>query len=255
MKPLIGITGRQDQSARLHSTALYAVGQTYVRAIQKVGGVPLIIPPTMTADDCSCVLAALDGLLLTGGEDIVPKYYEQMPEAWLGGVDEKRDISELGLVQQWLTLKRPLLAICRGHQMLNIATGGTLYQDIAAHIPNALDHPYTPARPMEQLVHWVEIAPDSQLARIFGATSLEVNSAHHQAVKTPGAGIKISAHAPDGVVEALELSAHPFCVSVQWHPEAMVKVNDSMWPLFKAFVKSAENRVMKNIPIQTETNG
>jgi putative glutamine amidotransferase len=117
--------------------------------------------------------------------------------------------------------------------------GGALYQDIATHIPAALDHAYSPGRPMEQLVHSVEIVPESHLAQILGATTLQVNSAHHQAVQTPGQGLEIVAHAPDGVIEATESLAHPFAISVQWHPEAMVKVSESMWPLFEAFVQAA----------------
>ena len=241
MKPLIGISGRQDISARLHRSAIYSVGQTYVQAIQKVGGTPVIIPPTMAEADWAVLLAHLDGLLLSGGGDIAPLHYQQEAEPCLGGVDEARDDSELGLLRQWLLLNRPLLAICRGHQVLNVAVGGSLYQDIATYMPDALDHAYTPARPMKKVVHSVRIAPDSRLAKILGVTTLPVNSAHHQSVKTPGHGIQVTAHAPDGVVEAIELGSHPFCIGVQWHPEAMVKATESMWPLFEAFISAAQS--------------
>ena len=221
---------------------MHAVGTTYTHAIHHVGGTPIILPPTLTDLDQATLLARLDGLLLTGGEDIAPRHYGQEEEQGLGGVDQVRDQFELGIVKAWLegeNQNRPLLAICRGHQVLNVALGGTLYQDIASHIPAALDHAYSPGRPMEQLVHSVEIAPESQLAQILGATTLPVNSAHHQAIQTPGQGLKIVAHAPDGVIEATESLEHPFAISVQWHPEAMVKVNESMWPLFEAFVQAA----------------
>ena len=222
---------------------MHAVGTTYTHAIHHVGGTPIILPPTLTEPDWSTLLARLDGLLLTGGEDIAPRHYRQEEEQGLGGVDQIRDQFELGIVNAWLEGKkqdRPLLAICRGHQILNVALGGALYQDIATHIPAALDHAYSPGRPMEQLVHSVEIAPESQLAQILGATTLQVNSAHHQAVKTPGEGLAVVAHAPDGVIEATELSTHTFALSVQWHPEAMVKLSESMWPLFEAFVQAAK---------------
>ena len=221
---------------------MHAVGATYTHAIHHVGGTPIILPPTLTEPDWGTLLARLDGLLLTGGEDIAPRHYGQEEEQGLGGVDQIRDQFELGIVNAWLEGKnqdRPLLAICRGHQILNVALGGALYQDIATHIPAALDHAYSPGRPMEQLVHSVEIAPESHLAQILGATTLPVNSAHHQAVQTPGQGLEIVAHAPDGVIEATESSAHPFTISVQWHPEAMVKISESMWPLFEAFVQAA----------------
>ncbi|HNT74021.1 MAG TPA: gamma-glutamyl-gamma-aminobutyrate hydrolase family protein [Anaerolineae bacterium] len=239
MKPLIGITGRRDTSARLLRHGMHAVGETYTRAIHQMGGVPIILPPLTTPEDWPTLLERLDGLLLSGGEDIAPEHYRQADEPWLGSVDPERDASELGLVQQWLTTERPLLAICRGHQILNVARQGTLYQDIATYLPHALDHAYTPARMMEQAVHSVTLTSKSRLAEILGGVNFEVNSAHHQAVQQPGIGLVVTAYAPDGIIEALELSEHPFCVGVQWHPEAMLKVSETMSPLFAAFVSAA----------------
>ncbi len=199
----------------------------------------MIIPPLMKQADWPLLLERLDGLLLSGGEDIAPVYYHQEMEDWIGRVDEERDVSELGLIQRWLYQERPLLAICRGHQMLNVTLGGTLYQDIASYIPNALDHAYVPARPMENTVHPVMINAQSRLATVLGGDTFEVNSAHHQAVRSAGNGLEVVAHAPDGVIEAVEMPEHPFCLSVQWHPEAMVKISATMWPLFEAFVQAA----------------
>ncbi len=216
-----------------------AVGETYLRAIQHVGGTPVVIPSTVVEEDWDVLTMHLDGLLLSGGGDVDPLLYGEESEPWMGQVDAERDFSELGLVRRWLPSRRPLLAICRGHQVLNVALGGTLYQDIAAHIPNALDHSYVPARPMEHLVHSVTLEAHSMLASVLGGTSFEVNSAHHQAVKALGNGLAVVGRAPDGIVEAIELAGHPFCVGVQWHPEAMVKVADTMWPLFETFVRTA----------------
>lgn len=238
-RPLIGITGRRDTSARLLNISMHSVGETYTRAIHHVGGTPMIIPPLMKQADWPLLLERLDGLLLSGGEDIAPVYYHQEMEDWIGRVDEERDVSELGLIQRWLYQERPLLAICRGHQMLNVTLGGTLYQDIASYIPNALDHAYVPARPMENTVHPVMINAQSRLATVLGGDTFEVNSAHHQAVRSAGNGLEVVAHAPDGVIEAVEMPEHPFCLSVQWHPEAMVKISATMWPLFEAFVQAA----------------
>ncbi|MGC9356576.1 MAG: gamma-glutamyl-gamma-aminobutyrate hydrolase family protein [Anaerolineae bacterium] len=239
MRSLIGITGRKDTSARLLNSPMYSVGQTYVRAIQRAGGVPLIVPPVLKPEDWTLLLQRLDGLLLTGGEDIGPVHYGERPEAWMGGVDLERDASELGLVRQALEHKIPLLGICRGHQVLNVTLRGTLYQDLAAQLPGALEHALVPGRPMERVVHAVTVDRDSRLAEILGGTEFGVNSAHHQAVRTPGEGLVVVAQAPDGVVEATEMPDHPFCVSVQWHPEAMVKVDPTMLPLFEAFVVAA----------------
>lgn len=218
---------------------MHSVGVTYTRAIQQAGGTPVIIPPLTQDSDFPGLLAHLDGLLLSGGEDIAPDRYGQALEPWTGRVDVQRDYAELGLLQGWLALGKPLLAICRGHQVLNVALGGTLLQDITTAFPSALDHAYTPARPMEQTIHTVEVTPESRLSRILGNTHFAVNSAHHQAVTEPGHGIAITATAPDGIVEATELVDHPFCISVQWHPEAMLKTSDSMRPLFAAFVGAA----------------
>jgi len=239
MKPLIGITGRKDTSARLHNSSLHAVGETYVRAIQKAGATPIILPPVMTVEDCKVILERVDGLLFSGGEDISPNYYRQEPKSWIGGIDKERDESELALAKLALERQIPILGICRGHQILNIAVGGTLYQDLAAEVSGALDHAYAPARPMEQLVHAITISSGSKLAKILGNTDFMVNSVHHQAVRTIGSGMRIVAHAPDGIVEATELQDHPFCISVQWHPESLLKNDTTMLPLFKAFIASA----------------
>jgi len=216
-----------------------AVGETYLRAIQRVGGTPVVVPPMAKDEDWEVLVAHLDGLLLSGGDDIDPGAYGEESEPWMGQVDAERDASELGLARKWLASERPLLAICRGNQVLNVALGGTLYQDIATYIPQALDHSYVPARSMERLVHSVTLDPYSMLAGILGGTRFEVNSAHHQAVKTLGERLAVVARADDDVVEAIEMPGHPFCIGVQWHPEAMVKADDSMWPLFEAFVNTA----------------
>ena len=236
---MIGITGRQDTSARLLHTPMHSVGITYTRAIQQAGGTPLIVPPLTQDDDWSGLAAHLDGLLLSGGEDIAPNHYGQELEPWTGRVDEERDHAELGLLRAWLPLGKPLLAICRGHQVLSVALGGTLLQDITTQFPDALDHAYAPARPMEREMHTVELMQGSRLAQILGGTHFAVNSAHHQAVMKPGRGLSIVARASDGIVEATEIAGRPFCISVQWHPEAMIKTSDTMRPLFAAFVDAA----------------
>jgi putative glutamine amidotransferase len=218
---------------------MHSVGETYVRAVHEAGGVPVIVPPMLKDFDWHPLLLRLDALLLSGGEDIAPLHYGEGPESWLGGVDEERDASELGLVGQALDLQIPILGICRGHQLLNVVLGGTLYQDLTAQLPQALEHALVPGRPMESIAHSVTIEADSRLADVLGGVEFGVNSAHHQAVRTPGEGLRVVARSEDGVVEALEIPDHPFCLSVQWHPEAMLKVNPTMEPLFRAFVQAA----------------
>jgi putative glutamine amidotransferase len=218
---------------------MHSIGATYTRAIHRAGGTQVMLPPVMQEADWPGLLQRLDGLLLSGGEDIAPEAYGQEREAWTGRVDEERDHAELGLVQRWLDLGKPLLAICRGHQVLNVALGGTLLQDVMTQHPNALDHAYFPGRPMENPVHEVEIQPESRLARILDDTRLAVNSAHHQAVAEPGCTLVVVARAPDDIIEATELPNHRYCISVQWHPEAMLKLSTSMLPLFRTFVEAS----------------
>jgi len=218
---------------------MHSVGATYTRAIHEAGGTPLIIPPLTSDEDWPVLLDRVDGLLLSGGEDVAPSQYGQELKPWTGRVDEVRDYAELGLVRAWLSLGKPLLAICRGHQVFSIARGGSLLQDISTQFPDALDHAYTPARPMEQSVHTVEITAGSHLAQILGGTHFAVNSAHHQAVVEAGDGVTITARASDDIVEATEITEHPFCISVQWHPEAMVTISETMRPLFAAFVDAS----------------
>ncbi len=217
---------------------MHSVGATYTRAIQRAGGTPVVLPPIMHEDDWPSLLRKLDGLLLSGGEDIAPAAYGQEQQAWTGRIDETRDYAELGLVERWLSLDRPLLGICRGYQVLNVSLGGTLLQDIMTERSDTLDHAYVPGRPMETTVHEVRIQAESHLARALGGTRFSVNSAHHQAVSEPGRGLDVVAYAPDGIIEATELPHHPFCLGVQWHPEAMLRHSTSMLPLFKAFVEA-----------------
>ncbi len=243
MKPLIGITGRKDTSARLHNSTLHCVGETYVHAIYQAGGMPVILPPVITPEDIPTLVKSIDGLLLTGGEDVAPANYGQESEPWMGGSDEERDASEFTLVQMALENALPILGICRGHQLLNIALGGTLYQDLAMQLPDTLDHAYAPAHPMEHYAHPVTVEADSWLAKILGSTSFMVNSAHHQGVHTVGTALRVTACAPDSVIEALEMPKYPFCLSVQWHLEALLNVSPAMLTLFEAFVEPAtQNR-------------
>ncbi|HQE99036.1 MAG TPA: gamma-glutamyl-gamma-aminobutyrate hydrolase family protein, partial [Anaerolineae bacterium] len=241
MRPIIGITGRKDTSARLVHSPMYSVGETYVHAVHQAGGAPVILPPMLAEADWTALLGRLEGLLLSGGEDLHPRQYGQPPEAWLGGVDETRDTSELGLIRAALEMRKPIFAICRGIQVLNVALGGTLYQDLAAQVPGALDHAFLMSRSLDQSIHPVTLEADSALVRILGGVTFAVNSAHHQSIQTPGAGLRVVGRAPDGVIEAVELADYPFCIGVQWHPEALVRSDPAMAALFAALVEAASS--------------
>ena len=240
--PVIGITGRTDQSARPPNLSLFGIAQTYVRAVELGGGAPVVIPPHLEERELHAIFERLDGLILSGGGDILPASFGEEDSGLLWFVDERRDRAELALARWALAEELPLLAICRGIQVLNVAAGGTLIQDIPTQVPNALTHSTVAGRPVAVVAHTVDVADGSRLAALFGAGELGVNSAHHQAVKAMGAGLVVTARAPDGVIEGLEQPDHPFCVGVQWHPEAMVERYPAMRHLFEALVEAAQPR-------------
>ncbi|MEO7000192.1 MAG: gamma-glutamyl-gamma-aminobutyrate hydrolase family protein [Ktedonobacterales bacterium] len=240
--PLIGIPAFatiRSGSGR----AIYANNQSYARAVAQAGGVPLFIPPTpeRTADDAAiaALCARLDGLLLSGGADMDPAHYGQQPTPFCEPPEPERDALELALTRHALMSGLPMLGICRGMQALNIACGGTLYQDIAAEQPEAQRHPWSD-HPRDYRAHSIRIAPNTRLAAILGVERHEVNSLHHQAVAQPGAGVIITAWADDGIAEALELPAHPFALAVQYHPEELVASDPLSRRLFAAFIAACQ---------------
>jgi putative glutamine amidotransferase len=237
--PVIGITGRADQSVHPPNRPLVASVQTYVRAVELGGGAPVVIPPHMEETKNHAIFEHLDGLILSGGGDVLPALYGEEDSGLLWLVDEQRDHTELALARWALSEELPLLAICRGIQVLNVAAGGTLVQDIPTQVPDALTHSTVAGRPMATVAHTVEVAAGSQLATLLGAGELGVNSAHHQAVKAVGAGLVVIARAPDGIIEGLESPTHPFCIGVQWHPEAMVESHPVMRRLFEGLADAA----------------
>ena len=240
--PVIGITGRSDQSARPPNISLFVTAQTYVRAVELGGGAPVIIPPPLEEAKLRAIFAHLDGLLLSGGGDIQPSFFGEEDSGLLWLVDEERDRSELALARWALEEKLPLLAICRGLQVLNVAAGGTLIQDIPSHVPGALNHSPVSGQPKSSVVHTVDVIADSQLSTLVGAGTLGVNSTHHQAVRALGDGLIVTARSPDGIVEGLELPDHPFCIGVQWHPEAMIESQPLMHHLFEGLAEAASAR-------------
>jgi putative glutamine amidotransferase len=204
------------------------------------GGAPLVIPPHLGETELRAIFEHVDGLLLSGGGDIGPALYGERDGGLLWSIDEWRDRTELALARWALAEGLPLLAICRGIQVLNVAAGGTLVQDIPTQVHDALSHSSVAGRPMDTVAHTVEVAADSRLAALVGAGELGVNSAHHQAAKAVGARLAITARAPDGIIEGLEAPDHPFCLGVQWHPEAMAESRPVMRRLFEGLARAAQ---------------
>lgn len=210
----------------------------YVRAVRASGGIPIVLPNTDgSVERIEDYLALLDGLLMPGGADIPPSEYGEEPHETVKLLDEARYQFEKALISAWMKqTDKPLLGICLGSQWINVVSGGSLVQDI----PSEFDVNHRDTN------HLVEIEPDSRLGRIFGATELEVNSWHHQAVRKLGDGLRIVAKSPDGVVEATETTdPDRFLIGVQWHPEKLMPDNTTQAKLIEAFIEAAAREKAK----------
>ena len=237
--PIIGISGRFENTQDLQSVPMFSLARTYVRAVAQSGGAPLIIPPHIPQDQVRVIFERIDGLLISGGGDIAPKFYREIDSGLLWRIDEQRDETELSLARWAMSERLPVLGICRGIQVLNVAAGGTLVQDITTTVGTDITHSHVDGNSMSRISHTVEIEADNRLAGIIGAGELAVNSAHHQAVKGLGEDLIITARAPDGVIEGIESPEHPFYLGVQWHPETLVEGHPEMRELFAALVKAS----------------
>ena len=218
--------------------------EDYRQAVLHVGGEVRVLEPSA---DLAAAMNGLDGLLLTGGGDVNPAKYGEAPHPTSSPAEPGRDDFEIGLVKLARERHMPILAICRGIQVLNVACGGTLVQDIASQVPGAMSHAFEvpPHQPMER-AHEIWIDKDSQLSRIMrerlsDTDACDVNSRHHQAIRQVAPGFIVSATAPDGVIEAIEDPGARFCVGVQWHPENFFRTGEFR-PLFEGFVDAAKSR-------------
>jgi putative glutamine amidotransferase len=218
--------------------------EDYRQSILHVGGDVRVVDHTMTIADA---LAGIDGLMLTGGEDVAPARYGEAADPSVVDVDAARDEFEIQLVNEARRRDLPILAICRGIQVLNVAAGGTLIQDIPTQVNGALEHRFpVPQHQPYALAHEVWLDKDTLLARLMrerlsDADACDVNSRHHQAVKQLAPGFQVSATAPDGVVEAIEAPDAHFCLGVQWHPENFWRTGEFR-PIFEGFLEASERR-------------
>lgn len=237
MRPLIGITAADviGERGKLYHRA-YALN---AQAIADAGGLPVYIPPGLDEATLRELYERLDAVLLPGGPDLDPSYYgqERHPETKI--IDDARDALEVTLARWTVEDDRPLFGICRGHQVMNVAFGGTLVQDIPSQVSTDLQHDTPMDQPRTLRLHDVQIDPQSRLASILGTTQVSVNSLHHQSVDQPAPGVALTAFSPDGVVEALEIPEKRFVLSVQWHPEDLYGDDVMMRRLFESFVQAA----------------
>jgi putative glutamine amidotransferase len=242
VRPMIGITcdldlgtGRETRAPGRGAHVLY---DDYVQAVIACGGLPVLLPAVMSDDSRAAYAEHLHGLLIPGSPaDIDPACYGEEPHTRLGPVNPLRTDFEIQLVCLALTRELPVFGICGGAQVLNVALGGALYQDIPSQVAKAYKHAGSP-----ELAHTVDIVPGTRLAAILGMQETRVNSLHHQAVKVPGQGMVVSASARDGVIEAVEISGQPFVIGVQWHPERLFGADEGAQRLFSAFVQAAVAR-------------
>jgi putative glutamine amidotransferase len=230
--PGIGITIGFDQ----RRAGTFLLRHDYVRSVDRAGGMPLVLAP-VAPDRVGDMLDHLRALVLTGGSDVDPAFYGAAPHPNLGKVVPERDVFEIALTREALGRELPILGICRGHQVLNVATGGTLIQDIPSDVIGAAEH--DPERERWETAHDVRILPGTRLRAILGKDKLAVNSFHHQAVDKVGQGLAVSAWSQgDRVIEGIEMPGR-FVVGVQWHPEGFWNQPEGFQALFDALVAAA----------------
>lgn len=237
-KPIIAITTSTYHSEVGMDKAQLA--QAYISAIQQAGGIPMLIAASVTAEDAKTIAETVDGLLLTGGGDVAPDIYGGAVCPQLMFVDNPRDAIELALAKQFYELDKPLLGICRGAQVMNIALGGTLFTDIPTQYKTDISHQNqgsNTAKTRREIVHKVSVVPDTKFSKIIARDETEVNSFHHQAIKKLADGLVATAYAPDGILEGIEDPTKKFFLGVQWHPEWLT-AQEQTQALFTAFVNA-----------------
>lgn len=230
-KPIIGIT-----VAHCTEELKTFPREFYVERIKNAGGQPLLLPPVQSQEEAQDILSFLEGIIFTGGGDIAPVFLGEQPKRGIGSCIPERDQGELLLAWQALQSDLPVLGICRGIQVLAVAAGGRIYQDIRTECPNILEHSQTV--PREFMWHEVNVL-DSQLKEILGGNPIHVNSFHHQAVSVVPEGFIQNAVAPDGIIEGIEKIGTKFCIGVQWHPETL-KTEEHSRRLFESFVQACK---------------
>lgn len=245
MRPVIGIPCQADFRAG-SERPIYGNNRTYLHAVESAGGLPILIPMLNDPRELVDLLPRLDGILFSGGIDLQASLYGEEKHPAEDDPDIRLDELEVTLATYALQEDIPVLAICRGMQVLNVVQGGKLYQDIASQYPGALNHRRRDV-PRTELTHTITIEEGSLMEKIMGTRQIWVNSLHHQAVKDPGAGIRISGRSDDGIAELMEMPDQRFVVGIQGHPEELYDKVSTFARLFQSFV-----RACSNLPIEIE---
>lgn len=245
-RPIIGIPTQTQEAVPGHLPRCWIMSQRYINVLADAGASPWLVPLIhQDVETLRSIYDHIDGLFLTGGVDVDPSRYGETKLPVCGRTDHDRDATELQLVKWAVEDGKPILAVCRGFQVLNVAFGGTLFQDVGDQYPTAIKHDHFPKEdgkpPRDFLSHQVRIAPDSRLAKYLGANQTPVNSMHHQGIKRLAEGLAANAWAPDGLIEGIEGTNGRFLIAVQWHPEELAQADDGMRRLFTAFIDAAND--------------
>ena len=244
-RPIVGIPTQTLQTLGGISADIppsWVMSQRYVQTLTNAGAIPWLIP-LVDDETLRGVYDALDAIFLPGGADIDPMSYGKAPHTLCDKTDKERDRVELALAAWAMRDAKPVLGVCRGLQLINLAAGGTLFQDLAEQMPGSIKHDYFPfagqGYTRDYLAHEVDVAPRSRLAALYGEGRLRVNSMHHQGIETLGAGLVATAVAPDGLIEGIEGTNGAYLVGVQWHPEALTDNDAESRQLFAEFIEAA----------------
>lgn len=241
-RPVIGITTQTLEEIPDELPRCWIMSQRYVRTLTASGAIPWIVPLLEDEDTLREIYSRLDGVFFPGGVDIDPDSYNESRSEVCGRVDPDRDRTEIMFAKWAMSDGKPILAVCRGAQLLSVAAGGTLYQDLGSEYPDAIKHDYFPKKGVhtrQDLVHPVNVVANTRLSRMLGSDTLLVNSMHHQGIKKLAPTLVASALAPDGLIEGVESSDDKFVIGVQWHPEDLADLDPSMRRLFDAFIEAA----------------
>jgi len=242
-RPVIGIVTQTLPGIVGERPNCWVMGHRYVEALRESGAVPWMIPLLPhDPETMNEIFSRLDGVFLTGGVDVDPSRYGESKMPVCGATDPDRDAIELMVLAYALKHHKPVLAVCRGIQILNVALGGTLYQDVSAQVPGTMKHDYFPTANSPSrayLAHDVTVPTGTRLSEILGEAVVPVNSMHHQAIKDLADGLKPNAFAPDGIIEGVEGTNGQFVMAVQWHPEELAATQPGMRKLFTSFIAAA----------------
>lgn len=233
MKPIIAIFAEVDDEMN------GKVQNPYIKAIEKSGGTPILLPYVDNIETMNSFVSICDGFFFTGGADIDPKRYGEQPKAACGEIQYYRDKFEFTMVERVICTQKPILAICRGAQLINVALGGTLYQDIPSEIKTQISH--RQSEPKFSPSHKVNIIADTPLSVLVKSEQLQANSFHHQAIKILGSGLKVMATADDGIIEAFYASDERYIRAYQWHPERLFESEEHNRMIFEDFIEACKS--------------